>query len=283
MKTPTIVLGVIGSDCHCVGNKILDAFFSERGYRVVNLGVMVGQDEFIDAAIESAAVAILISSLYGHAEIDCGGFRARCIERGLDDILLYIGGNLVVGKLSQEAIEHKFTALGFDRVFLASDAAGAGGKRAQAPDGGGRRRARAGAGGAGRRITLALDARLRRLAPEGYTLEVAPRAIVLRAPAPAGIFYGIQTLRQLLPPEIFREAKVAGVEWTVPAVRIDDQPRFSWRASSYWRELPVHSISPVSIWLRPPCQAGSKVWSSCFSSSQDFLKTTCVTFWDWAI
>jgi methylaspartate mutase sigma subunit len=121
MKTPTVVLGVIGSDCHCVGNKILDAFFSERGFCVVNLGVMVSQDEFIDAAIESAAEAILVSSLYGHAEIDCTGFRERCVERGLDDILLYIGGNLVVGKLPREAIEHKFTGLGFDRVYLAGD------------------------------------------------------------------------------------------------------------------------------------------------------------------
>jgi hexosaminidase len=90
-------------------------------------------------------------------------------------------------------------------------------------------RVQAGSGGGGRRITLAIDTRLRRLAPEGYTLAVAPRAIVLRAPEPAGIFYGIQTLRQLLPPEIFREAKVAGVEWTVPAVMIEDRPRFSWR------------------------------------------------------
>jgi methylaspartate mutase sigma subunit len=121
MKTPTIVLGVIGSDCHCVGNKILDAFFSDRGFRVVNLGVMVSQDEFIDAAIESAAVAILVSSLYGHAEIDCAGFRERCIERGLDDILLYIGGNLVVGKMPRAEIEHKFKAVGFDRVFMPHD------------------------------------------------------------------------------------------------------------------------------------------------------------------
>jgi methylaspartate mutase sigma subunit len=121
MKTPTIVLGVIGSDCHCVGNKILDAFFSGRGFRVVNLGVMVSQDEFLDAAIESAAAAILVSSLYGHAEIDCAGFRERCVERGLDDILLYIGGNLVVGKMPREAIEAKFKAAGFDRVFMPGD------------------------------------------------------------------------------------------------------------------------------------------------------------------
>ena len=81
----------------------------------------------------------------------------------------------------------------------------------------------------GRRITLGIDPRLRQLAPEGYTLDVEPQRILLRAPEPAGIFYGIQTIRQLLPPEIFREAKVAGVQWTLPAVRIEDRPRFAWR------------------------------------------------------
>ncbi len=65
---------------------------------MVNLGVMVSQDEFIDAAIETSAAAILVSSLYGQGELDCAGFRDRCVERGLENILLYVGGNLVVGK-----------------------------------------------------------------------------------------------------------------------------------------------------------------------------------------
>jgi len=112
-----IILGVIGSDCHSVGNKILEAFFSENGFHVINLGVMVSQDEFIDAAIESDAKAILVSSLYGHGEIDCEGLRQKCTERGLEDIILYAGGNLVVGKSPLEAVEKKFKALGFDRVF----------------------------------------------------------------------------------------------------------------------------------------------------------------------
>ncbi len=98
-----MVLGVIGSDCHSVGNRILDGFFTEKGWRVVNLGVMVSQDEFIDAAIETGADAILVSSLYGQGEIDCAGFRDRCVERGLEDMLLYVGGNLVVGKVPRES------------------------------------------------------------------------------------------------------------------------------------------------------------------------------------
>jgi methylaspartate mutase sigma subunit len=116
-----IVLGVIGADCHSVGNKILDAFFTEKGFRVVNLGVMVGQDEFIDAAIETGAKAILVSSLYGHGEIDCAGFRERCVERGLEDVILYVGGNLVVGKTPREAVTTKFKAMGFDRIFMPTD------------------------------------------------------------------------------------------------------------------------------------------------------------------
>ena len=120
-KEPTLVLGVIGADCHSVGNKILDAFFSGKGFHVVNLGVMVSQDEFVDAAMESGAAAILVSSLYGHGEIDCAGFRDRCVERGLERIVLYVGGNLVVGKVPREIVKGKFLAMGFDRVFMPSD------------------------------------------------------------------------------------------------------------------------------------------------------------------
>lgn len=120
-EKPTIVLGVIGSDCHSVGNKILNVFLNERGFRVVNLGVMVSQDEFIDAAIEAKAQAIVVSSLYGHGELDCAGLRERCLERGLDHMLLYVGGNLVVGKTPREVVTEKFLAMGFNRVFMPSD------------------------------------------------------------------------------------------------------------------------------------------------------------------
>lgn len=112
-----MVLGVIGADCHAVGNKILERVFSDAGFNVVNLGVMVSQDEYIDAAIETGAEAIIVSSLYGHGEIDCQGFRERCVERGIEDIILYVGGNLVVGKAPHEEIITKFKAMGYDRVF----------------------------------------------------------------------------------------------------------------------------------------------------------------------
>ena len=121
MKENTIILGVIGSDCHAVGNKILERVFMEAGFHVVNLGIMVSQQEFIDAAIETNAQAILISSLYGQGELDCEGMRQRCIEMGLEDILLYVGGNLVIGKTDHRIIEAKFKSMGYDRVFGPDD------------------------------------------------------------------------------------------------------------------------------------------------------------------
>lgn len=116
-RTDTLVLGVIGADCHSVGNKILELFFTGEGFKVVNLGVMVSPGEFVDAAIESNARAILVSSLYGQGEIDCQGFRELCVERGLDPIVIYAGGNLVVGKTDPAVVEAKYKKMGFDRVF----------------------------------------------------------------------------------------------------------------------------------------------------------------------
>ena len=80
-----------------------------------------------------------------------------------------------------------------------------------------------------RAISLRRDVTLKRLGDEGYVLDVRPSAVVVRAPTEAGLFYALQTLRQLLPPEIFREAPVAGVTWRVPALAIEDRPRFGWR------------------------------------------------------
>jgi hexosaminidase len=63
----------------------------------------------------------------------------------------------------------------------------------------------------------------------GYSLSVTPSSVVIRASRPAGLFYGLQTLRQLLPAEIESQERVTGVHWTVPAVTIVDKPRFPWR------------------------------------------------------
>lgn len=117
MDKKVIVTGVIGADVHAVGNKILTYALEEAGFKMINLGVMVSQEEFIEAAVETNADAILVSSLYGHGEIDCYGLRDKCDEAGLKDIPLLAGGNLVVGKQDFEEVEKRFMAMGFTKVY----------------------------------------------------------------------------------------------------------------------------------------------------------------------
>ena len=113
----TLVTGVIGSDTHIVGNRILSRALEQAGFQVVALGALTPAGEFVDAAIETNADAILVSSLYGQGELDCRGFRNLCTEAGLGDILLYVGGYLVVGEQPWESVERRFLKMGFDRVF----------------------------------------------------------------------------------------------------------------------------------------------------------------------
>jgi methylaspartate mutase sigma subunit len=113
----TIITGVIGMDAHIIGNRILQRKMEKEGFKVVGLGALTPPDEFIKAAVETEACAIVISSLYGHAEIDCQGFRDKCIEAGLGNILLYIGGNLSVGTINFSKIKKIFLEMGFDRVY----------------------------------------------------------------------------------------------------------------------------------------------------------------------
>ncbi len=116
-KKKKLVLGVIGADVHAVGIKILSYAFEQAGFDVINLGVMVSQEEYINAALEADADAIVVSSLYGHGELDCRGLRQKCIEAGIGDILLYVGGNIVVGKQDFSEVEKRFKEMGFDRIF----------------------------------------------------------------------------------------------------------------------------------------------------------------------
>ncbi|MCZ0813326.1 methylaspartate mutase subunit S [Roseovarius sp. EGI FJ00037] len=112
-----LVTGVIGSDTHIVGNRILSRALEQEGFRVVSLGALTPAAEFVEAAIETNADAILVSSLYGQGELDCDGFRDLCTEAGLSDILLYIGGYLVVGDQPWEEVRIRFRDMGFDRAF----------------------------------------------------------------------------------------------------------------------------------------------------------------------
>ncbi|MEP6690804.1 MAG: beta-N-acetylhexosaminidase, partial [Gemmatimonadaceae bacterium] len=82
-----------------------------------------------------------------------------------------------------------------------------------------------------RGITLSRVASLRRLGPEGYTLDVSASGVRIRAPQAAGLFYGTQTMLQLLPPAIYRAAPTEQRVWRIPAVAIEDAPRFSWRGA----------------------------------------------------
>jgi hexosaminidase len=79
-------------------------------------------------------------------------------------------------------------------------------------------------------ITLLLQSNLLgELGAEGYELSVKENYAAITAPTPAGLFYGSQTLLQLLPPEIFSAEKQEGIAWKAPAVEISDSPRFVWR------------------------------------------------------
>lgn len=117
MEKKTLVLGVVGADCHAVGITILDKGLTAAGFNVVNIGVMSSQEEFINAAIETNAAAILVSSLYGHGEIDCRGMRGKCDEAGLEGIKLYVGGNIVVGKQEWADVYQRFKNMDFDRIY----------------------------------------------------------------------------------------------------------------------------------------------------------------------
>ncbi len=126
MANPTVVTGTVGRDAHVIGTKILSRALRDAGFNVVELGILTPPEEFIQAAIENKADAILMSSLYGMGENDVQGFRDKCVQAGIGDVLLYIGGNLGVGKHDFKDDEIKFKKLGFDRVYPpASDVKGA--------------------------------------------------------------------------------------------------------------------------------------------------------------
>lgn len=78
-------------------------------------------------------------------------------------------------------------------------------------------------------IVFELSDTLTSVNQEGYKLDVSANGITVKALKSAGLFYGTQTIRQLLPEAIFSEKLVEGVSWTVPNVSITDAPRFGWR------------------------------------------------------
>ena len=67
------------------------------------------------------------------------------------------------------------------------------------------------------------------LGDEGYQLSVTKGSIKVTAHKPAGVFYGVQTILQLLPAEIKSQSVQADKKWTIPCVEIKDRPKFVWR------------------------------------------------------
>lgn len=116
-RQPVVVLGTIGHDAHVVGSNVLRYALQEAGFKVIFLGAVVPAEEFIAAAKESAADAILVSSLYGMARIDCSDFGAKCQEAGLGHVRLYLGGILVTDPEEWETTEALFRGYGFHRVY----------------------------------------------------------------------------------------------------------------------------------------------------------------------
>lgn len=116
-KKLTVITGTVGQDSHTIGVSLLSRFLKENGFNVVELRGLTPPEDFINAAKETDAVAILISSLYGMGEMDLAGFKDKCIEAGLGDVLLYVGGYLKIGRHDWKEDEERFKKLGFDRVY----------------------------------------------------------------------------------------------------------------------------------------------------------------------
>jgi hypothetical protein len=115
----------------------------------------------------------------------------------------------------------------------------------------------------------AVDARgailLTSLGDEGYELVVTPDGVAVRAPAARGLLHGVQSLRQLLPPEI-ESAEAAGgstIERSLPSVRVLDRPQ---RASPTVRSAAAACVpaSPASTQAgQPVCCSGSCTGGTC--------------------
>lgn len=116
-RAATLVIGVIGEDVHVVGIRILEYALTDAGFKVISLGAQVSQEEFIEAAVETKADAILVSSFSGHAEGLANGFREKCKEAGLDNIVLLIGGFLALEQKPWEEVEKKYIQMGFNGVY----------------------------------------------------------------------------------------------------------------------------------------------------------------------
>ena len=99
----------------------------------------------------------------------------------------------------------------------------------------------------GRIVLTTLDADSN-LGDEGYQLTVTPDQVVIRAVQPIGLFWGVQTLRQLLPSGS-ESATLQPGPWEVPTVEIQDVPRFPWRGTMLDISRHFFSLSDVKQYI----------------------------------
>ena len=112
-----VITGVVGNDIHVVANRLMELSLHARGFKVFNLGVNTYLEEFFDAAVETGAEVLLISSLNGEAE--GWGREVRLLKakyKNLDQLIMMIGGNLVVGSGDPDEIVARYKKYGFDLV-----------------------------------------------------------------------------------------------------------------------------------------------------------------------
>jgi hexosaminidase len=95
-----------------------------------------------------------------------------------------------------------------------------------------------------RSMLLALALGRATLGGEGYELEMAQDRVTLRANDPAGLFYGVQTIRQLLPVAVEHPAAVGRALW-LPVGRVVDAPRFGWRGAML--DVSRHFLPPTDV------------------------------------
>lgn len=113
---PTFVCGVL-NDIHSLGLFILMQALRLKGYNVVNLGTMVTAQEFVEAARETAAKAILVSNSSGMAEHELGQLVDACAEAGVKDVLIYAGGMLTLHQEDWPETKARLEGIGITRAF----------------------------------------------------------------------------------------------------------------------------------------------------------------------
>ncbi|MCI2284756.1 methylaspartate mutase subunit S [Colwellia sp. MSW7] len=112
-----VVTGVVGNDIHVVANRLIELSLNARGYEVFNLGVNTYLEEFFDAVVETGAEVLMISSLNGEAEGRSREVKAlKSKYKNLDNLIMMIGGNLVVGTGNADDIVPRYKNYGFDIV-----------------------------------------------------------------------------------------------------------------------------------------------------------------------